>query len=98
MRISPLALALSTSMLVPAAAAAESPPMAPIALGAGEARFWMGGQIESGDLPDVSLCDIAAPCPTFKLQVGPGGHRLRVAYDTPARTNSFELDLIAPDG
>jgi hypothetical protein len=98
MRISPLALALSISLLFPAAAAAESPPTAPIPLGAGDSRFWLGGQIESGDLPDASLCDIAAPCPTFKLLVGAGGRRLRVAYDTPARTNSFELDLVAPDG
>jgi hypothetical protein len=98
MRISPLALALSIASLAPAAASAESPPAAPIPLGAGESSFWLGGQIESGDLPDASLCDIAAPCPTFKLQVRAGGQRLRVAYDTPSRENSFELDLIAPDG
>jgi Lysyl oxidase len=98
MRISPLALALSIVLCLPAPAVAEAPPTAPIPLGVGDSRFWLGGQIESGDLPDASLCDIAAPCPTFKLQVAPGGHRLRVAYDTPSRQNSFELDVIAPDG
>jgi hypothetical protein len=100
MRISPpaLALLLSIALCLPAAAAAEAPPTAPIPLGVGDSRFWLGGQIASGNLRDASLCDIAAPCPTFKLQLAPGGHRLRVAYDTPSRQNSFQLDVIAPDG
>src|SRR3981189_2156946 len=98
MRISPLALALLIALSLPAAAAAEVPPTAPIPLGVGGSRFWLGGQIQSGNLPDASLCDIAAPCPTFKLQLAPGGHRRRVAYDTPSRQNSVQLDVIAPDG
>src|SRR5262245_7152452 len=89
---------LGLALLTPAAAVAESPPTAPIPLAAGGSSFWLGGQIVSGNLEDASMCDIAAPCPTFTLQVGAGGQRLRVAYDTPSRENSFELDLIAPDG
>ena len=71
---------------------------APLALDAGTPRFWSGGQIEAGDVADPALCDVVAPCPTFALRVPGGGHRLRVAYDTPSREDSFELQLIAPDG
>lgn len=81
------------ALLAPAAAGA-----APIALAPGEPRFWPGGHVESGDVADASLCGVAAPCPTFTLDVAGGGQRLRVAYDTPSREDSFELQLEAPDG
>jgi hypothetical protein len=80
------------------AQANEEPPSSPLQLTLDAPLFWLGGQIESGDVPDASLCGVLAPCPTFDLVVPEGGHRLRVAYDTPARTNSFRLDLIAPGG
>src|SRR6266480_2605300 len=87
------------ALLVPIAAArAEKPPNGPITLGVGDSRFWLGGQIDSGDLADPSLCDVVAPCPAFELHLGAGGTRLRVAYDTPERTNSFEIELTGPDG
>ena len=79
-------------------ARAEQRPTGPISLGVGDSRFWLGGQIDSGDLPDSSLCDVVAPCPTFELRLAGGGDRLRVAYDTPSRTNSFELELTGPNG
>jgi hypothetical protein len=87
-----LALALASS------AVAEAPPNGPIPLGVGDSHFWLGGQIASGDVADPSLCDVVAPCPTFELQLAGGGTRLRVAYDTPERTNSFELELTSPSG
>jgi hypothetical protein len=94
-------LALVVTMLslaaVPAAQA-ETPPQKPLTLDVGQSRFWLGGQIASGDVQDSSLCDVVAACPRFELLVAPGGRRLRVAYDTPARTNSFRLELVAPDG
>jgi hypothetical protein len=93
-------LALTTAFLFAIAvpATAESPPDRPIALGPGDARFWLGGQIAGGSVPDGSACDVVAPCPAFELAVAPGGERLRVAYDTPARSNSFQLEVTAPDG
>jgi hypothetical protein len=90
--------ALLVAVVAAPAARAEAPPSTPVPLAVGEARFWLGGQIASGDLPDPSFCDVLAPCPSFELDLAGGGRRLRVAYDTPARTNSFELELTAPDG
>jgi hypothetical protein len=90
-------LLLSLTCLLAALPAAAA-PAAPLDLGSGQARFWIAGQIESGNLPDSSLCDVLAPCPEFALNVGAGGHRLRVAYDTPSRENSLRLELVAPDG
>lgn len=90
-----LALLPVLLVLFAASAAAQA---APIVLDDETPRFWSGGQIESGDVPNADLCDVVAPCPTFALRVPGGGHRLRVAYDTPSREDSFELQLVAPDG
>jgi hypothetical protein len=79
-------------------ARAETPPTGPVRLSLDQGRFWYAGQIEDGNVPDVSLCDVVAPCPTFELDVPAGGRRLRVAYDTPSREDSFDLQAIAPDG
>src|SRR5438093_12960352 len=95
----PLAAARLLFALVAAAPArAEAPPAGPLTLSLDHGRFWYAGQIEDGNVPAASLCDVVAPCPTFELDVPAGGHRLRVAYDTPSREDSFDLDLIAPDG
>src|SRR4051812_23115475 len=79
-------------------ALADLPPTRPLALSPDHGRFWYAGQIQDGDVPDATLCDVVAPCPTFELPVPAGGHRLRVAYDTPSREDSFDLQVIAPDG
>jgi hypothetical protein len=92
-----LLFALLTLALA-APAAAETPPSEPIALSVGDSRFWLGGQIDSGNVQNPTFCDVVAPCPTFELHLAGGGTRLRVAYDTPQRTNSFELDVTGPDG
>ena len=85
-------------LLVLGVVAAPSAAAAPIDLGLDAPRFWYGGQVESGDVSDPGLCDVVAPCPSFELDVPAGGARLRVAYDTPSREDSFELRLEAPDG
>jgi hypothetical protein len=91
MRIGPLAV---TALLLLAAPA----PASAITLDNGAARFWLGGTIDSGDVPGDSLCDIAAPCPTWPLRLGPGGYRLRVGIDTPVRTDSFTIEVLDPSG
>ncbi len=90
---------------VPAPAAPRSsttdtaPPAATDApLGVGAFRFWKGVTVASGDVPDPSLCGVSRPCYSWPLNVGAGGDRLRVALDTPMRSNTFELDVVAPDG
>jgi hypothetical protein len=98
MRIRSLLLALLCLVPAASARAAQAPPTGPLTLAPNQARFWLGGQIESGNLQDPALCEVLAPCPTFELRLAPGGHRLRVAYDTPSREDSFRLDLIGPDG
>ncbi len=94
------ACALAGALALPAAAAAdhEVPPTAPLQLTADAPLFWLGGQIEAGNVSNPSQCDVAAPCPSFELVVPGGGHRLRVAYDTPSRQNNFQLELTSPDG
>src|SRR4051812_15029680 len=93
-----LAVSMLASLALVAPALAEKPPTGSISLALGDSRFWLGGQIDSGDVSDPSLCDVVAPCPAFELHLAGGGNRLRVAYDTPARTNSFELELTSPSG
>jgi hypothetical protein len=94
----PLAGLLLALLVVPSIARAEAPPTGPLALALDQGRFWYAGQIEDGNVPDAGLCDVVAPCPTFELKVPAGGHRLRVAYDTPSREDSFDLQVTAPDG
>ena len=60
--------------------------------------FWDGTTV-SGEVKDSHLCDTqAGPCLTYPLDVPAGGARLRVALDTPQRTNTFNVDLIDPSG
>ena len=103
-----LTLALALSCLLPAAAPAKknvsrtadtAPPAAgdaPLAVGA--FRFWKGATVESGDVQDPSTCGVTGPCYTWPLKVASGGERLRVALDTPMRSNTFELDVVDPSG
>jgi hypothetical protein len=76
-----------------AAPAATNPPLMP-----GNFRFWDGTTVQSGDVQTSSECGVTGPCYTWPLKVGPGGRELRVAIDTPARTNQFELDVVSPSG
>src|SRR4051812_12057550 len=75
-----------------------APAAADLPLSVGAFRFWKGATVASGDVEDPSLCGVAGPCFSWPLEVGPGGKRLRVALDTPMRSDSFELDVIDPAG
>jgi Lysyl oxidase len=72
---------------------ASDPPLQP-----GAFRFWQGPTVASGDVPNAAACGVAGPCYSWPLNVGAGGSRLRVALDTPMRSNTFELDVIDPSG
>jgi len=69
-----------------------------MALGLDQARFWLGGQIRDGNVGDSALCDIAAPCPSWEMDLPAGGRRLRVAIDTPSREDSFTLEILDAGG
>ena len=76
-----------------AAPAASDLPMLP-----GDFRFWDGATVASGDVETPSECGVTGPCYMWPLKIGPGGRELRVALDTPQRTNQFELDVVSPSG
>jgi hypothetical protein len=94
----PVASLLLALLAAASPARADAPPTGPLALSLDAGRFWYAGQVEDGNVPDAHLCDVVAPCPTFELKVPADGNRLRVAYDTPSREDSFDLQVIAPDG
>lgn len=67
---------------------------APLAVG--QAMFWKGVHVDSGNVQDGSAC--GADCPTWGLAIAPGGSRLRVALDTPSREDTFGVELLDPSG
>lgn len=96
------ALGTAAVMLLPLMArAAVTGPATPVAtLRVGGHVFWDGGYV--GDrvvskLPAEQTCALVT-CWAFPLSVAAGGHRLRVAIDTPAREDSFEIDVLDPAG
>src|SRR5207245_10705326 len=75
------------------------PRPAPRRLDAGEASVWGGPTVASGDVQDPSLCGTAAgSCQTYTIRLNQPGARLRVALDTPMRSNTFQFDVIDPAG
>ena len=58
----------------------------------GASRFWVGPTLSGS----MSAC--GKGCASWPLEVSPGGARLRVALDTPVRSNTLELLLIDPNG
>jgi hypothetical protein len=85
-------LAALAALSLPAVAHAET-------LAAGQSDFWDGPTIASGNVQDPSLCGTAAgPCETYTLKLTQPGARLRVALDTPMRTNTFHVDVLDPGG
>src|SRR5437763_8974532 len=57
-------------------------------LDAGEATFWNGPTVASGNVQDPGFCGTAAgACQTYSLRLNEAGERLRVALDTPMRSN-----------
>src|SRR5437764_153963 len=61
-------------------------------------RFWQGPTVPSGDVPGAAACGVTGSCYVWPLRVAGGGWRLRVALDTPLRSNTFELDVVDPTG
>ena len=76
--------ALAALALTPPASAHD---VTPTPLQPGEAAFWDGETVSDGDVPGPYALPIAA-----------SGERLRVAIDTPSREDSFQIDVIAPNG
>jgi lysyl oxidase len=79
--------------------AAGSTEGKPIELRVGQAAFWNGAYVldQHTQLPGTASCAVST-CYDYPVQVAAGGWRLRVALDTPDRSNQFELDLIDPSG
>jgi hypothetical protein len=91
-----VAALFATIALIPAAA---QPRIPSIALRVGGSAFWNGGYVESAavDLPGDEACAVEQ-CFEYPIRVAAGGSLLRVAIDTPDRSNQFELDLLDPSG
>src|SRR6476659_10104062 len=85
---------LCAGLLLAAAAPANAATPGP--LRAGGSTFWEGPTIASGNVLDPSLCD--SSCRTYPLVLKTGGARLRVALDTPMRSDSFGFQVIDPSG
>src|SRR4051794_36627610 len=87
-------LALGLMLAAPAPASAAAGALKP-----GKATFWQGPTVASGNVEDPSLCGTpAGDCQTYTLRLAATGARLRVALDTPMRSDSFRFDLIDPSG
>ena len=43
-------------------------------------------------------CGTLGPCPEYPLELKAPGKRLRVAIDTPQRSDTFALEVIDPSG
>jgi len=95
-------IGLAAAMLVlggglAATAARATAPSLQLKLG--QALFWDGGYVDNSDvdLPPAAACEVEQ-CFYYPVHVAAGGWRLRVAIDTPDRSNEFELDLLDPSG
>lgn len=71
---------------------------APDALTPGASTFWEGETIATVKVPGDEYCGTLGPCPSYPLVVKAGGKRLRVAIDTPQRSDTFVVELIDPAG
>ena len=95
-----LALATAVALGSVGLVAAEAQPgLHAISLHVGGAAFWNGGYVETAvtDLPGEEACAVEQ-CFEYPIRVAAGGSSLRVAIDTPDRSNQFELDLLDPSG
>ncbi|WP_372788820.1 PPC domain-containing protein [Paraconexibacter sp.] len=90
--------ALVSELPVARYAEPQAAPEGEMTLTLEQSRFWLGGQIDNGNVLDASLCDVIAPCPEWQLRLTEAGSRLRVAIDTPSREDSFELQVLDAAG
>jgi len=79
-------------------ALAHGAKTAPDALDPGATTFWDGLTIATVKVPSDAQCGTLGPCPTWPLTVKGGGKRLRVAIDTPQRSDTFVIQLLDPAG
>ena len=91
-------LAPISFLFIGAGAIAHGARTAPDALVAGATTFWDGVTIATVKVPSDDHCGTLGPCPSWPLTVRPGGKRLRVAIDTPQRSDTFVIELIDPAG
>src|SRR3954447_22950132 len=82
---------------VTAVATRASSPVATLTVG--KSAFWNGAYVASAvaDVPGAAACAVEQ-CYEYPLVVGGSGSRLRVAIDSPDRTDVDELDLVDPSG
>lgn len=85
-------------LLFGAAAAHGGATAAPEALAPGGTTFWEGTTIATTKVPRDELCGVLGPCPTYPLVLRAPGRRLRVAIDTPQRSDTFVVQLLDPSG
>ena len=100
MRPAPLRLAAAAVLATISLVSVESQPaLRSITLRVGAAAFWNGAYVQDAatDLPGDEACAVEQ-CFEYPIRVAPGGSLLRVAIDTPDRSNQFELDLIDAAG
>jgi hypothetical protein len=81
-----LFIAACVAAVLPKPASAAPPSMS---LGLGQSAFWPGAFVADGSKTAAF---------EWPMHVAGGAARLRVAVDTPMRTNTFALDLIDPSG
>jgi len=95
-----VAIVSAIAAVLPAAATgADRSAPAGAGLTPGKATFWKGPAVASGDVADPALCGTpAGECQTYRLRLPKPGARLRVALDTPMRSDSFRVDVIDPGG
>lgn len=104
----PLAVAVTIVAGVQLAPAAPSETVHAGTLGFDEALWWDGGHVGASPthttpfvgLPVTDRCEQLDPCFVYTLDVAGSSPvaRLRVALDTPARDDGFEMKLTPPGG
>lgn len=101
-RVSAALAALGAAVpLAVAQAGTTAAPAVVARLGLEGTAFWAGGyvadRVVTTRLPADQACALGA-CWTFPLDIRASGERLRVGIDTPARDDSFEVQLLDPEG
>jgi hypothetical protein len=78
--------------------AAHGAKLQPDALAADLATFWDGPTIATVRVARDADCNVTGPCPEYPLTLKTGGKRLRVAIDTPQRSDTFVVQILDSAG
>ncbi len=97
-RVSACLIVVALLVLGPIAPAAFAKPSEVGRLGLGQHVFWDGPFVEEANVPDAGACGVGGPCFEYRLGIAKGGHRLRVAVDTPSREDTFSFTIHDPSG